>query len=216
MRYIFLFEGLKDRMKTKLFLILFLFLFEVSAASAQTTQSSTPSATPVPASGALNLHDLGFSQSDIQSDPEFQKQLDVRSDMLQVHQVLGLVTAVPMVATYVLGLTTSDRVEKGSTDTNLHATLGLTTTALYLTTASFAIFAPKPEGMKPSGATQVHETLVWVHAPLMILTPLLGDMVNDRVQNHQPLGALGTIHGIAATTLVVSYLASILLETVNF
>jgi len=165
---------------------------------------------------SLSLQDLGFSQNDTQSNPDFQKELETRSDMLHIHQILGLVTAVPLVTTYVLGLTTSGNVSNGSTDTSLHATLGLTTTALYLTTASFAIFAPKPEGLKPSGATQVHETLVWIHAPLMILTPILGDMVNDRVQNHQPLGALGTIHGIAATTLVVSYLASIAVETINF
>lgn len=163
-----------------------------------------------------SLQDLGFSQSDTQSNPEFQKELETRSDMLHIHQILGLVTAVPLVTTYVLGLTTAGNVSNGSTDTSLHATLGLTTTALYLTTASFAIFAPKPEGLKPSGATQVHETLVWIHAPLMILTPVLGDMVNDRVQNHELLGALGTIHGIAATTLVVSYLASIAVETINF
>jgi hypothetical protein len=165
---------------------------------------------------SLSLQDLGFSQNDTQSNPDFQKELETRSDMLHIHQILGLVTAVPLVTTYVLGLTTAGNVSNGSTDTSLHATLGLTTTALYLTTASFAIFAPKPEGLKPSGATQVHETLVWIHAPLMILTPILGDMVNDRVQNHQPLGALGTIHGIAATTLVVSYLASIAVETINF
>jgi hypothetical protein len=164
----------------------------------------------------LSLQDLGFSQSDTQSNPEFQKELETRSDMLHIHQILGLVTAVPLVTTYVLGLTTAANVANGSTDTSLHATLGLTTTALYLTTASFAIFAPKPQGLKPSGATQVHETLAWIHAPLMILTPILGDMVNDRVQNHEPLGALGPIHGIAATTLVVSYLASIAVETINF
>jgi hypothetical protein len=173
-------------------------------------------ADPTSDPASLSLQDLGFSSNDTQSDPEFQKELETRSDMLHVHQVLGLVTAVPMVTTYVLGLTTAGNVSSGSTNTSLHATLGLTTTVLYLTTASFAIFAPKPEGFKPSGATQFHETLAWIHAPLMIITPLLGDMADDRVQNHQPLGALGTIHGIAATTLVVSYLASILVETINF
>ena len=162
-----------------------------------------------------DLGDLGFSPSDLQSDPEFQKQLEIRSDMLHVHQVLGLVTAVPMITTYVLGITTADNVENGSTDTGLHAALGITTTGLYLTTASFAIFAPKPEGLKPSGSTQIHETLAWIHAPLMIITPLLGDMVNDRIQNHQPLGDLGTIHFIAATTLVTSYLAALVVETLN-
>ena len=163
----------------------------------------------------LSLQDLGFSAQDTTADPQFQKQLEIRSDMLHVHQILGLVTAVPMVTTYVLGLTTADNVEKGGTDTQLHAALGLTTTGLYLTTASFAIFAPKPEGLKPSGSTQIHETLAWIHGPLMIITPLLGDMVDDRVQNHQPLGALGTIHAVAATALVTSYLASLLVETLN-
>ncbi len=166
-----------------------------------------------PAAPALG--DLGFSPTDLQSDPEFQKQLEIRSDMLHVHQVLGLVTAVPLLTTYVLGLTAAGNVEGGGTDTGLHAALGITTTGLYLTTASFAIFAPKPEGLKASGSTQVHETLAWIHAPLMIITPLLGDMVNDRVQNHQPLGDLGTIHFIAATTLVTSYLAALVVETLN-
>ena len=167
-------------------------------------------------SGTLSVDDLGFSKSDTQSDPQLQKDLDARSDMLKIHQTLGLITAVPMTATFILGLTTAGNVANGSTDTGLHATLGISTVALYSTTACFAIFAPKPKGLKPSGASEIHQVLSWIHMPLMIITPLLGDMVNDRIANHQPVGDLGTIHGIAAGTLLASYLASMTVMTINF
>lgn len=174
--------------------------------------SSVPKKTATPAAG-LSLEDLGFSSDEIKADPQYQKDLQTRSDMLQIHQTLGLITAVPMTTEYVLGIVTAGNVANGSTNTGLHATLGIATTALYATTAMFAILAPKPKGLKPSGNTATHVDLVWVHAPLMIAVPILGGIVNNRVQNHQPLGDLGTIHGILATGLVVSYLTSLTVIT---
>jgi hypothetical protein len=41
-------------------------------------------------------------------------------------------------------------------------------------------------------------------------------MMNDRIVNHQPLGDLPTVHGIAAGTLLASYLASMAVMTFNF
>ncbi len=161
----------------------------------------------------LSVDDLGFSQEETQADPQFQKDLETRSDMLRVHQTLGLITAIPMTAQMVLGLTTSDSVSKGGTDTTLHTTLGLATVALYGTTAMFEILAPKPKGLKPTGNTEVHEALSWIHLPLMILVPLVGDMVNDRIANHQPIGNLGEVHGIMASTLWASYMASLTVMT---
>ncbi len=161
----------------------------------------------------LSAEDLGFSQSDIKSDPQFQKDLEARSDMLRIHQTLGLITAVPMTTEYVLGLVTAGNVANGSSDTNLHATLGIATTGLYITTAMFAILAPKPKGLKATGASEFHQVLSWIHMPLMILTPLVGDMANDRIANHQPVGDLGTIHFVMATTLLASYLTSITVMT---
>jgi hypothetical protein len=157
----------------------------------------------------LSAEDLGFSQADIKSDPQFQKDLEARSDMLKIHQTLGLITAVPMTTEYVLGLVTAGNVANGNTDTSLHATLGLATAGLYITTAMFAILAPKPKGLKATGASEFHQILSWIHMPLMILTPLVGDMANDRIANHKPVGDLATIHFAMATTLVVSYLSSI-------
>ncbi len=161
----------------------------------------------------LSAEDLGFSQTDIKSDPQFQKDLEARSDMLKIHQTLGLITAVPMATEYVLGLVTAGNVANGRTDTGLHATLGLATAGLYITTAMFAILAPKPKGLKATGASEFHQILSWIHMPLMILTPLVGDMANDRIANHQPVGDLSTIHFVMATTLVASYLTSITVMT---
>ncbi len=197
-------------MKLKSFLVLFSFLLTSGTTFADTISETkgTPES-PSP----MSLEDLGFSQADIKSDPQFQKEMDTREDMLKIHQTLALLTAVPMTTEFVLGLTTAGNVSKGSTDTGLHTTLGLATVGLYGTAALFAILAPKPEGLTPSGNTKNHEDLAWIHLPLMILVPLVGDMMNDRIVNHQPLGNLPVVHGVMATTLLVSYLSSVTVMT---
>jgi hypothetical protein len=162
---------------------------------------------------SLSMEDLGFSKEEVQGDARYQKDLETRSDMLRIHQTLGLITAVPMMTEFVLGLSTSSNVEKGSDDTGLHTTLGLATAGLYITTALFEILAPKPKGLKPTGNTEIHEALSWIHLPLMILVPLVGDMVNDRIVNHQPVGDLGQVHGLMATTLLATYLTSATIMT---
>jgi hypothetical protein len=175
--------------------------------------NSSVEKTPTDDQATLSGEDLGFSQDELKSDPQFQKELETRSDMLRIHQTLGLITAVPMTTELVLGIATANNVSHGSTDTTLHTTLGLATTALYGTTALFAILAPKPKGLKPTGNTEVHEALSWIHLPLMVLVPLVGDMVNDRIANNQPIGNLGMVHGVMATTLWVAYMTSLTVMT---
>ncbi len=177
------------------------------AASKPESQEKTNTQTP------MSLEDLGFSKEDFQADPQFQKELETRSDMLRIHQTLGLITAVPMTTEFVLGIATAGNVSKGSTNTTLHTTLGLATVALYGTTALFEILAPKPKGLKPSGNTEIHEALSWIHLPLIVVVPLVGDMINDRIANNQPIGNLGVVHGVMATTLLTSYLASLTVMT---
>ncbi len=161
----------------------------------------------------LSVEDLGFAGNEIKADPQVQRDLQARSDMLKIHQTLGLITAVPLTTEFVLGLVTSGNVANGSTDTGLHAVLGISTAVLYGTTAMFAILAPKPKDLKPSGNTAFHVDLVWVHAPLMIAVPIVGGLLNKQVQNHQPVGALQDIHGILAAALVLSYLTSMTVMT---
>ena len=161
---------------------------------------------------SLNVNDLGFTQADLQSDLS-QKDLDSRSDILHIHQILGLTTEVSLLAEFVVGITTANNVENGSTDTSLVSTLGYTTLALYAATASFEMFAPKPKNKKQTGNTGIHVALSWIHLPLMILVPLTGDMLDDRIANNQPLGNLGTVHGVLATALLLTYTSSLLVIT---
>ncbi len=161
---------------------------------------------------SLNVNDLGFTQTDLQSDLS-QKDLDTRSDMLHIHQILGLATEVSLLSTFVAGIVTANDVENGSKNTSLVSTLGWTTLALYGATASFEMFAPKPKNKKQTGNTGIHVALSWIHLPLMILVPLTGDMLNDRIANKQPLGNLGTVHGVLATALLLTYTSSLLVIT---
>jgi hypothetical protein len=195
-----------------LFIPLFLLIFTSTATAdglSLTDKDKAVSQTQSP----MSLEDLGFTKEDTQSDPQFQKDLETRTDMLKIHQTMGLITAVPMVTEFALGIATAGNVSNGSTDTGLHTTLGLATVALYGTTALFEILAPKPKGLKPSGNTGIHEALSWIHLPLIVLVPLVGDMMNDRIVNHQPLGNLPMVHGVMATTLLTSYLASLTIMT---
>ena len=200
------------KMRTSLFFLVLAFLANATLWANEPDLSLRFYAKATDASD-LSVDDLGFSKEDTQADSQFQKDLETRSDMLRVHQTLGLITAVPMTAQMILGLTTTSNVSNGSSDTTLHTTLGLVTVALYGTTAMFEILAPKPRGLKPTGNTEVHEALSWIHLPLMILVPLVGDMVNDRIANHQPIGSLGEVHGIMASTLWASYMASLTVMT---
>jgi cytochrome b561 len=160
----------------------------------------------------LSVDDLGFTKEDVENDLS-QKELDTRSDMLRIHQTLGLITAVPMITQFVIGLSTSDSVAQGNKDTSLHTALGLTTFILYGTTAAFQIFAPKPKHKKQTGDTAIHEALSWIHIPLMVAVVLTGDMMNDRLAANQPLGNLGVVHGVMATTLLGTYLTSLTIMT---
>jgi len=197
--------GNNCRILLALLLALFLSPGNILAASSSETNPANDT--------SLSSDDLGFSKEDLKSDPQFQQDLETRSDMLRIHQTLGLLTAIPMTTEFVLGLTTAGNVSNGSTDTGLHTTLGLATVALYGTTAMFAILAPKPQGLTPKGNTEIHEILSWIHIPLMVVVPLVGDMMNDRLANHQPLGNLPTVHGALATTLLASYLTSMTVMT---
>jgi hypothetical protein len=149
---------------------------------------------------SLSVDDLGFSSTETQSDPQFQKDLEARSDMLKIHQTLGLITCVPMVTTYVFGFTAA------KDDLMLHGTTGFATAGLYLTTASFAIFAPHVKDMKPSGNSELHQILAIAHGIFMVATPILGELAE-----HDE--GYVNAHFISATGLVASYLAAMSVMT---
>ena len=176
----------------------------------------SPAQAPASASQAPSLSDLGFTPQQTQGDPKLQAELNKRTEMLKIHQRLGLITLAPMAATLITGPMAKAKGKNGEPITepsnanlDFHAALGGTTAALYFSTASFAIFAPKLPNTPKHGAIRFHEALAFVHGPGMILTPILGAMAYSQEQNGQKVHGAASLHGPVAVATVCAYGASI-------
>src|SRR5664280_981297 len=166
--------------------------------------------------GAPSLGDLGFTPQQTQADAQMQALLSKRTHMLKVHQTLGLITTIPMVATLITGPQAKAKGRNGQTITepttanlDFHVALGSLTTGLYFTTAYYSIFAPKIPGVKPKGAIRLHRDLEWVHGPGMILTPLLGIMAYKQENAGEKVHGIASYHGTAAYVTAIAYGKSI-------
>ncbi|MGA2206431.1 MAG: hypothetical protein ABSG10_06840 [Terracidiphilus sp.] len=178
----------------------------------------TPAASPASSSSSQepSLSDLGFTPQQAQGDPKLQAELNKRTEMLKIHQRLGLITLAPMAATLITGPMAKAKGKNGQTITeptnanlDFHAALGGATTVLYFSTAYFAAFAPKIPGTPKHGAIRFHEALAFVHGPGMILTPILGAMAYSQEQNGEKVHGIASAHGPVAIATVCAYGASI-------
>lgn len=177
-----------------------------------------PAQQPAPSSApqAPSLSDLGFSEQQAQADPKLQAELNKRTEMLKIHQRLGLITLAPMAATLITGPMANAKGRNGQTikepssaNLDFHAALGGTSAALYFSTAYFAIFAPKIPNNPKHGAIRFHEALAFVHAPGMVLTPILGAMAFQQEQDGEKVHGIASLHGPVAIATVCAYGASI-------
>ncbi len=168
---------------------------------------------------APTLGDLGFTPQQIMANADLQRKLNQRTHDLKVHQTLGLVTVVPLCATVIVAGgakakrnradPTGPPIAPSAGAVDLHAALGASTAALYGFTAYYAIAAPKIPGVKPKGAIKLHRDLVWIHAPGMILTPILGGMALSQENNGEKVHGIASAHSYVAWTTVGAYGASI-------
>jgi len=177
----------------------------------QPSQQQQQPATQKPTEPSLS--DLGLSPTQTAANPALQARLDRHTHMLKIHQTLGLVTLIPMAAAVISsGSATAHHNATGgdTTGRDVHAALGGLTVAMYGATAYFAIAAPKiPEG-HVKGGIQVHKYLVWVHAPGMVLTPILGVMAYNQLNNGEKVHGIASAHAAVAWTTVAAYGASII------
>ena len=187
------------------------------ATSSGQNQTTPPNPQSAPANNAPSLGDLGFSTSQTQGSAHEQALLNKRTHMLKVHQTLGLITLVPMVATVVAGGGAKTKrgpggtyIEPSSTDLDLHVALGATTGALYAATAYYAIFAPKIPDVKRTGAIRLHRDLEFVHGPGMVLTGVLGILAYNQEKNGEKVHGIASAHGAVADVTVAAYAASII------
>ena len=160
----------------------------------------------------LSLSDLGMENSTqpVLSDSQLklEKVMDKRRSMLQTHQILGLTTWGAMTATMLTG--------GSALDSNLHMYLGMTTAALYFTTAYFSLAAPKPDSIKDKTRMKWHKGLAWVHLPLMILVPVLGYMYKKHEEDNKKHSSLEKQHSALAGVLYGTFTISTALMVIEF
>ncbi len=184
----------------------------VPAAAHPESLPNAPSATPA----SPSLSDLGFAPQESKPNAQLQALLDKRTEMLKIHQRLGLITTIPMAASLITGPMAKAKGKNGQpitepTNANLdfHAALGGATTVLYFTSAYYAIRAPKVPGTEKHGAIRWHEALSFVHGPGMILTPALGIMAYKQENAGEKVHGIASAHGAVAYTTAIAYGASI-------
>ena len=137
--------------------------------------------------------------------------------MLQIHQKLGLITLAPMLATVLVSSgatqkhdhTTGAIAEPSSSGVDLHVALGSLTVAMYSATAYYAIAAPRIPGEKITGAIKLHRDLAFIHAPGMVLIPILGSMALNQENQGEKVHGIASCHSTVAGITVGAYAASI-------
>jgi hypothetical protein len=169
-----------------------------------------------PLPNAPSLGDLGFTPQQSQPDAKLQALLEKRTEMLKMHQRLGLIAAAPMAAALITGPMAKAKGRNGQTITepttanlDFHAALGGATTALYFSSAYFSIFAPKVPGTTKHGAIRMHEALAFVHVPGMFITPALGIMAYKQENAGEKVHGLASAHGTVAWVTAAAYGTSI-------
>ena len=158
---------------------------------------------------ALSLEGLGFPEAQTKGSAQQQALLNKRSHMLKVHQKLGLITTIPLVATVISGGFAGGKSTSSGTR-DFHAALGSVTAGLYFTTAYYAIFAPKLPGTKSEGPIRLHKALAWIHGPGMILTPILGAMAFNQKSQGERVHGIASAHGEVAIITAAAYGLAIL------
>ncbi len=188
--------------------------FKTSVAGVHITAGSNLTAN-LQLSRELSLSDLGFSAGQTQGSTAEQARLDKRSHMLKTHQRLGLITAVPLIATIFTGLSAGGR-RPTSADRDVHAALGTASVGMYLASAYFAVLAPKVSGTETRGQIRLHKALAWIHGPGMILTPILGAMAFVQKSEGQHVQGIASAHGTVAIVTASAYGAAILSVSIKF
>jgi hypothetical protein len=186
-----------------------------SAPQAQPQAPANNAPNAAPGNKAPSLEDLGFSPAETKSNPKEQALLDKRTHMLKIHQRLGLITTIPMIAALV---TSSGEGETNSSNTNrtVHMVLGSATADLYFMTAYFAIRAPRAEGTKSRGPIRFHRAMAWIHGPGMILTPILGALAYSQKNKGDDVHGIAKAHGPVAIVTAGAFAAALLSVSLKF
>ena len=191
----------------------------VSDTSQSSQQPSSPrQSLPKPANqtqepAAPSLSDLGLSSSQTKPDPDLQARLDRHTRMLRIHQRLGLITLAPLAGACITSALAPPDVRTGKSNDvgrDIHVGLGAASVTMYAFTASYAIRAPRVSDAPARGGIKLHKYLIYIHAPGMILTPILGAMAYSQASDNEKVHGIASAHAAVAWTTVAAYGAAII------
>lgn len=182
--------------------------------STPTAQDSLPNA-PSSSIKEPSLEDLGFPPEQTQGDAKRQALLDKRTHMLKIHQRMGLITTIPLVAA-IFSSAGAGGKSTSSTGRDLHLALGAVAGDLYGMTAYYAIRAPRIPGTETRGPIRVHKALAWIHGPGMILTPILGAIAYDQKSKGERVHGIASAHLPVAIVTAGAFGAALLSVSVKF
>jgi hypothetical protein len=177
-------------------------------------QDNLPNA-PSSSSTAPSLSDLGLTPEQTQGNAREQALLDKRTHMLKIHQRMGLITTIPLIATVVTSLNAGGK-NTSTASRDLHTALGGLTGDLYGITAYYAIRAPRVPGTQTRGPIRFHKVMAWIHGPGMIATPILGIMAFDQKNKGEKVHGIAQAHGPVAIVTAGAFGAALLSVSVKF
>jgi hypothetical protein len=184
-----------------------------SLQATQDKQQTKPGTqTPPTPTGEPSLSDLGLTPDQVKGDNKEQALLDKRTQMLKIHQRLGLITVIPVAAACIsaIGAPPEHGQYGNTTSRDVHVALGGVAIGMYAATAYYAIRAPKVSNEPARGGIKFHKYLIYIHAPGMVLTPILGAMAFNQINSGQKVHGIASAHGAVAATTAISYGAAIL------
>ena len=181
---------------------------------APVSQENLPNA-PSSSTAPPSLQDLGFPTEQSQGNAREQALLDKRTHMLKIHQRLGLITTIPLIATVATSLNAGGK-STSTTSRDLHVALGGLTGDLYFMSAYYAIRAPRVPGTETRGPIRFHKAMAWIHGPGMILTPILGAIAFDQKSKGEKVHGIASAHGPVAIVTAGAFVAALLSVSVKF
>lgn len=129
----------------------------------------------------------------------------LRRNLLTAHQVGGFVTLAAMTATAITG----QQIINGRDDLGERKEVLVTGTIIsYFTTAALALVTPPPSLRRRQwNSISWHKTLAWIHFSGMIITPILGEQLEDDgdVELLHQVSGYATLAAFTGAMLVVTF-----------
>lgn len=138
-------------------------------------------------------------------DAKLMEQMKTRRTMLDWHRYTAWGTVALMGATMITA-------PEGKIS-NTHKMLGILSGVGYLTSASLAYYAPRPEDTVQKKNIFIHKNLAWIHAPALALTVASGLAAHNQRKDGKKTSGLGSAHPTFVAITALSFGAAAFLST---